>query len=239
MLALPSRHVARAARRLSSVPSRLAALRRLQAEAEALSAQSERQITIHTLALRAALHEKARLLHARRAQIVAGEELSEEEKALAPYDGPMPSSLSDSLSGYWREVIKRATELSEYCEVSDADEAVLSHLRDIQLRIEVDPEDPSRDKLTFTFLFASNEFLQPESETLTITFARRLGEVESTEGCEIKWKEGMQRVPGNSQDGPSFPSFFDFFAPSQLAAKEGMEDSSQEPRSDSMVRAQR
>lgn len=229
-----------ALRRLSSVPQRLAVLRKLQDAADILARDAEKELLEKELAVRADLHRRAQQIRERRAAIIAGGDLTDEEKKLEPLNlDSVPPSLSKSLDGYWCAVLKRilgdaGTDLRDDglddfdmpAWLTAADEAVLQHLLDIQLSIEVDQHDASSDTLQLTFVFAPNEFLEPGSETLTLEFKRKMREIQRSTGCSIKWRDGkdptVARIEpkGGTGDVASVelqPSFFHLFTAADFA----------------------
>ena len=209
-----------------TVHQRLAALSALQEETDALASLAEQE----QLNIRRRLLAKTAALRDRRAAILAGEELTDDEAALEPVpDEEVPPSLEASLDSYWQEVLQRV--LGRRDVVNDFDHQwltitdleVLKHLRDIQITCEAGTDDErphatgqgSDDTLTLTFFFRPNEFMQPGHETLTISFTRVLGQLRSTSGCAIQWTAGRDPTKVVGADGQleEAASFFAIFRP--------------------------
>ncbi|KAL1515612.1 hypothetical protein AB1Y20_002231 [Prymnesium parvum] len=216
-------------RLLSSASKRLAALYKLDEAAMAMSEAVTKELKTHEIKLRAAMHQQAKDLHERRLEILAGGALTKEE--LEAKELGQPIFLDDSLKGYWGKVLEKALNSNVLATLlndgilpkawlSNRDKEVLQHLIDVQLSIELDETNPSTDTLRLTFVFAPNEFMEEESQRLTIEYKRKDGEPQSTTGCPIKWKPGKNPTIG-PRDKPDATegkesSFFQIFAPQEI-----------------------
>ena len=210
------------------MPQRIAALSKLQSEEDAFHKELQEAIT----KLRVELHAKAAHVRERRAALVSGAALTEDERGLAPvedYPDVLDESDGPQLHGFWREIMERVLSVpgagaafgvgedgdfeddAEHW-LSQRDLDVLEHLLDV--RVEGSASDSGDGStLRMTFKFAPNPFL--EDESLTVAFERdSVGELLRTDGCTLRWKPGCD--PTKEQRGREpfeVPSFFHLFAP--------------------------
>eukprot|EP00900_Chrysochromulina_parva_P017727 jgi/Chrpa1/25956/Chrysochromulina_OHIO_Genome00025731-RA len=91
---------------------------------------------------------------------------------------------------------------------NELDLRILAHLADIQLAIKTHTDDAldERDTVHLVLVFRPNEFLEPGFETLECAFDRVKGQLKSTSGLEIRWRDGKAPTIEGSL------SFFDVFA---------------------------
>ena len=179
------------------------------------------------LKLKRSILESTQLLRERRAAILAGASLTEEEAALPPLeDEEVPDVLAPSLDAYWRCAIESALDGHDLktCEMhsvpTDADLDILTYLADLNFKIEAAAQGEAcgagearehagdheaHDVLTLQLVFRANEYLMPGCETLEVVFLRTDGVIQSTEGHPIHWQEG--RAP----DMTTALSFFSIF----------------------------
>ena len=154
-----SRGAASRVRRLCTAPTRLAVLARLQEETTALSRKAELEV----LEVRRRFLEESASLRARRAAILAGEPLTSEEAALDPLPD-VPVQLQTSLDGYWKAVLTHVLTSLEAARVmgpwlTERDDAILSHLVDVQIACQPHSEDANFDTVRLTLVFKPNEHL--------------------------------------------------------------------------------
>ena len=193
-----------------SVPQRLAALSLLEGKMDELEATE-------VLKLKRTIVERTQQLRERRAAILAGAALTEEEAAapaVVSDETPVPTELEDDLKLYWQKAIMQGVLLHDVEALQSEnvpnmlDLHVLAHLADIQLAVKTHKDDAlvECDTLHLTLVFRPNEFLEPGFETLECAFDRVKGQLKSTSGLEIKWRDGKAPMIEGSL------SFFDMFA---------------------------
>jgi len=161
--------------------------------------------------------ERTQQLRERRAAILAGAALTEEEAAapaVVSDETPVPTELEDDLKLYWQKAIMQGVLLHDVEALqsenvpNELDLRILAHLADIQLAIKTHTDDAldERDTVHLVLVFRPNEFLEPGFETLECAFDRVKGQLKSTSGLEIRWRDGKAPTIEGSL------SFFDVFA---------------------------
>lgn len=208
-----------------SVSQRLAALSKLQEKTDELAAEAEKE----QLNVRRRLLAQTAELRDRRAAILAGDQLTDDESALEPVeDADVPPSLESSLETYWQEVLQRVLGRRDVSDefahnwLTADDLKILAHLRDIQISCVAGTDGSAPHKLgqggddvmTLTFFFRPNEYMEPGHETVSIEYARTIGQLQSTPGCHIQWRPGKDptRIGGLNGTQLEVSSFFSIFA---------------------------
>ncbi|KOO29485.1 hypothetical protein Ctob_005920 [Chrysochromulina tobinii] len=169
------------------------------------------------LKLKRTIVERTQQLRERRAAILAGAALTEEEAAapaVVSDETPVPTELEDDLKLYWQKAIMQGVLLHDVEALqsenvpNELDLRILAHLADIQLAVKTHTDDAldERDTVHLVLVFRPNEFLEPGFETLECAFDRVKGQLKSTSGLEIKWRDGKAPTIEGSL------SFFDMFA---------------------------
>ena len=233
-------------RLLCTLPQRIAALSKLQDREDELTVAASEKV----LALQRALHAQADAIRSRRADILAGSELTEDEKELAPveldhelFDEQLPVTLGEAnvIEGYWRAVIVEEFLRSDGetgAWLNERDQQILEHLLNIRIEIEdvdadvkyveeVETDVPTQlHKVTLTFSFKANDFM--DQTELSVNFLRdALNSLISTEGCVIPWTDGSDPTVKHDEGEElvAVPSFFHLFSSADFLDESAMDSS--------------